>query len=122
MPPDRIDSDLTGSGRIVASPGWDGLKPALLVCGEREAGEYVLPCQVREVFQDFFIRHSRCQVSKNIVNCDPHSANARLAAALACFYRDDLSIVHEETLAASVYKVTDGTIVTPSPIADIGSM
>src|SRR5512135_615017 len=70
-------------------------QPALAIGREGEASPNVLPRQLREVFEDFSLRHARSQVFEHIVNRDAKPANARLAAALARLDSDDIAVVHE---------------------------
>lgn len=55
----------------------------------------VVGCQVREVFQNLLLGHPRGEVAEDIINRNPHSADARLASALPRLDGDDVLISHD---------------------------
>ena len=65
-----------------------------MLCIVTETGKNIFFCKVRKIFQNFVVRHARGEVLQDIVNGDAHSADARLAAALAGLDRDDVLVTH----------------------------
>lgn len=59
-----------------------------------ETRENVLSGEIWKIFEDFFLCHPGSEIFKHVINCDSHAANARLAAALAGFNRDDVLVTH----------------------------
>ena len=92
------------SHRRVASRG-DGFDFAFTVGREREAGKDVLLVQVGEVLQDFCMGHAGGQIFQHVGHGDAETADARLAAALSRFQRDDVRIPHVARVGKYVVKV-----------------
>lgn len=86
-----------GSHRREASRVRD-FQFALAVSGIRETCTNVCFREVWEFSQDITVCHSTGQVFQDVIDCDSQAANARLAASLARFYRDDVGIRHRLTL------------------------
>ncbi len=83
-----IDSDRTAASRACRE------LRALTVSGVGETGLNVLGCKIWEVSKNLLRRHPRRKIPKHVVDCNPHSANTRLAPALSRFNGDNVAIIH----------------------------
>ncbi len=63
-----------------------------------QSGANVIDRQLGILLQNLVIRHPGGQPSKDVVNANPHSADARPATAFAGFDRDEASVVHRAQL------------------------
>ena len=52
--------------------------------------------QIGEVMQDIVFGHAGCQVLEHVVDGDAHAPDARFAAALARFDRDDVPVTFHD--------------------------
>ena len=52
--------------------------------------------QIRKIFQNLILRHSRSQIRQNIINRNSHSSNAGLPTALTRLKRNDVLIIHRK--------------------------
>ena len=72
-----------------------GRKRALIAMSRKgQAGANVLQLKFRKVGKNLGLAHAFGQPAQNVMNRDPHAADARLAAALARLQRDSISKVH----------------------------
>ena len=85
-----------------------------------------LPQSVRKIAQDLLVGHARSQIIEDVVNRYAQASDARFTAALSRFYRDDLRIIHSQTVQkqscgvkpeAALYSTTSSSCVpsTPTP-------
>jgi hypothetical protein len=83
-------------GQRAASRVYGKLHP-FTVSGVREAGPDVLGCQIREILQNLFLRHSGCEVVQHVIHGYPHPTNARPATAFPRLNGDNVPIIHGAT-------------------------
>jgi hypothetical protein len=79
---------LSGEGRDVAG------QPTFPIRGEGQRRPNVVAFKIREIREDFILRHAAGQIIEDVVDRDAQPAQARLAAALAWLDGDPLPIVH----------------------------
>ena len=65
------------------------------VSGKGQRGVDVLSREVREIGDDLGGTHAGCQPAQNVVDGDPHAADAGLAAPLARLDRDAFAVVFQ---------------------------
>jgi|LakMenE01Jun11ns_1017448.scaffolds.fasta_scaffold9382530_2 hypothetical protein len=65
----------------------------LPVCRIGKGGLNVLLCQFREVLKDVLLGHSRSQPTQDVIDADPHAANAGSAESGSGIDRDPFRIV-----------------------------
>jgi hypothetical protein len=63
------------------------------ISSEEKARAHILTREVREIPQNFVLAHAAGKIFEHIRHCDAQPADARLAAALVGFDRDDLAEV-----------------------------
>ena len=86
-----------GFGQREVSP-FNYHKPLFAIRSVAKAGEDVFPSEIGEVFKDLFLSHARREIFKHVVNCNPHTANARLATTFTGLDRDDVQVTHKSIL------------------------
>src|SRR5688500_4024008 len=85
----------TNSGRTEASiRPFDDQSMTFPIRGVGEASSNIFLSQLRKIAHDFCFAHPGGQIVQDVRYRDAHPANARLAAALAGFDRDDVPIIH----------------------------
>jgi len=75
------------------------VETAFTVSGESEAGLQILGGKIGKVGEDFLFGHAAGEIVEDIVNRDTKPSDARFAAALVGFDRDDVLVVHERESA-----------------------
>ena len=75
------------------------VETAFTVSGESEAGLQILGGKIGKVGEDFLFGHAAGEIVEDIVNRDAEPADARFAAALVGFDRDDVLVAHERESA-----------------------
>ena len=96
--PDRVlkeipPNDARDSDREAVSRGNSDQFP-FPVSGKRQAGFNILGGKVREVLQNFSLRHAGREVIEHVIHGDTQAANAGLATPFAWFDRDVLPVIH----------------------------
>src|SRR5258705_13534793 len=90
----------------------------LAIRGESEAGPNVFVDEVWKVVQDLIFSHPGSQVVQNVVDCDPHTADARLPAHLAGLDCNDLAVIHTTRSRVLSSTITKSGLIGASPVRD----
>jgi hypothetical protein len=80
------------------SCGGNDPQSPLAIGGERQACADVLCRQVREVGENLIGRHSRGKVFEHVSDRDPQATDARLPTSLICLNRDEMRVIHNQSL------------------------
>ena len=95
------------------SCGW----PRYEACGIGRARSDVVSSQFREIGKQLRDGHAAREVFQHIAHRDAHTADARLPAALFRLDRDQMRVVHIQSLAAPRHAVNDTGRPTARPTA-----
>jgi hypothetical protein len=69
-------------------------EPVLTVRSKLKASLNIFGGQFGKIAQDVLLGHARGKPTEHVIHGDAHMADARLAAALSGFNRDDVVIIH----------------------------